>query len=69
MRNQGSLTRRERMLIRTMLQGHTDVESLARELSISKRTVQTHLSNIYSKLGINNKAALVLLAVRGVAEE
>lgn len=54
----GSLTGRERQVARLAAQGHT-VRQIAERLSISQRTVETHLANIYAKLGVASKGDLV----------
>ncbi len=40
------------------MQGYT-MSSIAKELFISENTVKTHTRRLYSKLGINKKAATV----------
>jgi DNA-binding NarL/FixJ family response regulator len=48
-------------------QGLTDVQ-VAEQLVISPRTVHSHLTSIYNKLGINSRTAAVRYAVeRGIA--
>jgi NarL family two-component system response regulator LiaR len=39
-------------------------KDIAQELSISVRTVQTHLANIFAKLGVDTRTEAVLYAVR-----
>jgi DNA-binding NarL/FixJ family response regulator len=39
-------------------------EAIAERLSISVRTVERHLSNVYAKLGVSGKAARAAAAVR-----
>ncbi|MEZ4622293.1 MAG: LuxR C-terminal-related transcriptional regulator [Caldilineaceae bacterium] len=51
-----SLTRREREVLRLLTQGLTDLQ-IAEALVISPHTVHTHLSTIYSKLGVPVLAA------------
>ncbi len=51
------LTPRERQVAALATEGHTDL-TIAAQLHISTRTVQTHLAHIYAKLGINRRADL-----------
>jgi NarL family two-component system response regulator LiaR len=57
------LTRREIEVLKLAAQGMTNRE-IAGELTISVRTVQGHLSNIFSKLGVGSRTEAVLYAVR-----
>jgi DNA-binding CsgD family transcriptional regulator len=57
-----SLTRRERQVAKLAAQGHT-VRQIGERLYISERTVETHLSAVYAKLGVASKAELVGRAV------
>ena len=57
------LTRRERQVLELAGQGMTNRE-IAAELTVSVRTVQSHLSSIFSKLGVGSRTEAVLLAVR-----
>ncbi len=59
----GSLTGRERQILRAVAEGRTTVE-IATELSISPLTVQSHVKNILSKLGVHSKVEAVRLAWR-----
>jgi DNA-binding NarL/FixJ family response regulator len=58
----GELTPRERMVLRQLAEGHNNKE-IARALSISVRTVETHRQNIKSKLNIHTAAGLVRYAL------
>jgi pimeloyl-ACP methyl ester carboxylesterase/DNA-binding CsgD family transcriptional regulator len=51
-----SLSQRELDVLRLVAGGRSNIE-IAEELFLSERTVERHLSNIYSKLGISGKAA------------
>ncbi len=55
------LTTREVEVLRLVAQGLTDAQ-VAQRLVISHRTVTTHLSSIYNKLGINSRAAAARFA-------
>lgn len=56
-----ALTRREYEVARLAVQGRTARE-IAEHLSITDRTVEGHLSNVYAKLGIASKFELVRAA-------
>jgi LuxR family transcriptional regulator of spore coat protein len=49
------LTRRESDVLRRVLDGLSNAE-IAEELEISEQTVKDHLSNIYMKIGVKNRA-------------
>jgi DNA-binding CsgD family transcriptional regulator len=57
-RQQYGLTRREADIIRRLLDGLKNVE-ISRELEIMEQTVKDHLSNIYQKMGVENRFALI----------
>ena len=56
------LTPREMDVLRLLAQGLTDAE-IAGRLGISYRTVSTHLTSVYNKLGINSRVAAVRIAI------
>lgn len=56
-----ALTRREREVARLAAQGNAARE-IAEQLSITERTVEGHLSNVYAKLGVSSKLELVRTA-------
>ncbi|GAA2455359.1 response regulator transcription factor [Actinomadura vinacea] len=64
---QGStLSAREREVLRLVAKG-TGNREIAAELFISQATVKTHLTHIYEKLGVNDRAAAVAAAYdRGI---
>ncbi len=58
-----ALTAREQEVLRQVARGRTNQE-IAQTLSISYSTVRTHLNNIYRKLGIESRPALIAFALR-----
>ena len=63
----GGLTAREVEVLRLVAEGLTDAE-VARRLFLSPRTVTTHLTSIYNKLGVGSRLAAVRFAIdRGLA--
>jgi DNA-binding NarL/FixJ family response regulator len=54
----GSLTTREREVARLAVEGQS-ARQMAQRLHISERTIETHLTNIYAKLGVQSKVDLV----------
>jgi DNA-binding NarL/FixJ family response regulator len=57
-----ALTRRETQILKLIARGHSGPE-IARELSLSTQTVNTHRKNIMQKLNVNNTALLVRYAL------
>jgi two-component system, NarL family, nitrate/nitrite response regulator NarL len=57
-----SLTSREREVVLALAAGGLSNKHIGRQLNLSEGTVKIHLHNIYSKLGINNRTALVAMA-------
>jgi DNA-binding CsgD family transcriptional regulator len=62
-----SLTPTELEVVRLVTQGLTNVE-IGRRLSISRRTVETHLSHIFGKLGVSSRVQLAARASRARPE-
>jgi two-component system response regulator NreC len=58
----GALTQRETEVLRLVALGHTNAE-IAESLYLSIRTVETHRSNIQSKLKVSRRADLVRYAL------
>ncbi len=58
-----ALTEREQEVLRLLAEGKTNKE-IAEVLIISDRTVQTHLSNIFSKMGVSTRTEAVLESIR-----
>ncbi|MGN6031547.1 MAG: LuxR C-terminal-related transcriptional regulator [Thermomicrobiales bacterium] len=57
-----ALTARERDILTHLAQGKTN-EAIAAALFISPRTVTTHVTRIYAKLGVSNRAEAVAFAL------
>lgn len=57
-----ALTKRERQVMRMIVEGMTNQE-VARQLDISRRTVETHRTNLKRKLGVRSTAGLVRYAL------
>jgi DNA-binding CsgD family transcriptional regulator/tetratricopeptide (TPR) repeat protein len=59
----GGMTGRERQIAELVREGLTN-RVIARRLHISEKTVEMHLSNLFAKLGVPNRAALAALVTR-----
>jgi DNA-binding NarL/FixJ family response regulator len=57
------LSERETEVVVLIATGHRNKE-IASKLFISEQTVKTHLSNIFQKLGVNDRLELALYAMR-----
>jgi DNA-binding NarL/FixJ family response regulator len=57
------LTPREKQILQHMSEGLPN-KTIARRLTISERTVTTHVANIYSKLHVNNRVSAIQEAMR-----
>ncbi|KGN32343.1 hypothetical protein N802_18435 [Knoellia sinensis KCTC 19936] len=55
------LTPREREVVAALLAGHS-VDQVAARLYMSRSTVKTHVSKVYDKLGVHNRAGLAVQA-------
>ena len=60
---QVQLTPRELATLRLMADGHSNKE-IASALSISERTVKTHLGHLFEKLGVTSRTEAVRVATR-----
>jgi DNA-binding NarL/FixJ family response regulator len=58
-----TLTPRERAVLAEIARGRSNRE-IARALSVSEKTVKTHVSAIFTKLGVADRTQAALLAVR-----
>jgi DNA-binding NarL/FixJ family response regulator len=59
----GGLTTREVEVLRLVAAGGTNRE-IARDLYLSEKTVERHLSNIFAKLGLSSRSAATAYAFR-----
>ena len=57
------LTEREREVLKWMVEGLNNAE-IAEQLVVSLSTVKYHISNIFMKLGVDNRVAAVTLAMQ-----
>ena len=62
-RGRKDLSERETEVVVLIASGHRNKE-IAGKLFISEQTVKTHLSNIFQKLGVNDRLELALYAMR-----
>ena len=62
-RSPDELTPREIEVLKVAAKGMTN-QQIARELVISARTVQVHLSNVFSKMGVGSRTEAVLYGLR-----
>ena len=57
-----SLTSREREIVSLLASGGLSNKDIGRMLNLSEGTVKVHLHNIFQKLGVKTRTALVVLA-------
>jgi DNA-binding NarL/FixJ family response regulator len=62
-RQENGLTDRELEIVKLVASGYKNKE-VGHTLSISERTVKTHLTNIFQKLGVRDRVGLVMYALR-----
>jgi NarL family two-component system response regulator YdfI len=58
-----ALSEREKEVLQAIARGDRSKE-IALQLGISERTVKAHLSNIYSKFGVDSRAAAIAVAAK-----
>jgi len=63
LRQDNGLTERELEIVRLVASGYKNKE-VSETLRISERTVKTHLTNIFQKLGVRDRVGLVMFALR-----
>jgi DNA-binding NarL/FixJ family response regulator len=59
----GILTEREMQVLRLVSLGYTN-DQIAHQLHLSTRTIESHLTHIYNKLGVSSRTEAALLAQR-----
>ena len=57
-----SLTSREQEIVRILASGGLSNRDVGQRLNLTEGTVKVHLHNIYQKLGVKTRTALVVLA-------
>jgi DNA-binding NarL/FixJ family response regulator len=57
------LTTRELEILQLVLAGHTN-KAIASEMNISEKTVEFHLDNIYTKIGVRTRVMAGLWALQ-----
>ena len=62
-RDENGLTERELEIVRLVASGYKNKE-VGHQLTISERTVKTHLTNIFQKLGVRDRVGLVMYALK-----
>jgi DNA-binding NarL/FixJ family response regulator len=62
-RRRDALSEREREILSALARG-SSTQQIATQSGISRKTVRNHISHMYQKLGISNRAGLVLYALR-----
>lgn len=62
-RDENGLTERELEIVRLVASGFKNKE-VGAQLTISERTVKTHLTNIFQKLAVRDRVGLVMYALR-----
>jgi DNA-binding NarL/FixJ family response regulator len=60
--NRYGLTVRELQIVSKVAAGYTNME-IAKELSVSERTVKHHLTSVFDKVGVSTRLELALFAV------
>lgn len=69
MANLSDLTPREMEILQLILVGGTN-KSIASQLRISKKTVEFHLDNLYTKIGARTRVMVVIWAMgQGIGAE
>ncbi len=59
-----SFSDREKEVLDLLIQGKSN-KQIAMQLGVSNRTIEFHLSNVYSKLGVSSRAEAILILMKG----
>jgi len=59
------LSRAEWRVVDVILDGNTTLAEASQVLGLTPRSIQTHLYNIYPKIGVKNKCELILKMMEG----
>jgi DNA-binding CsgD family transcriptional regulator len=59
-----SLTSREQQIVLTLVANGLSNKGIGRQLNLSEGTVKVHMHNIFTKLSISSRTALVAVAHR-----
>jgi DNA-binding NarL/FixJ family response regulator len=62
-----TLTRRQRDVLNLIVQGRSNKE-IARSLKLGEGTVKVHVAALFSKLGVNRRAAVAIAGSRFITE-
>lgn len=69
MTNLADLTTREMEVLQLVIEGKTN-KAIANQIYISKKTVEFHLDNIYSKIGVRSRLMATVWALKqGIGRE
>lgn len=58
-----NVTDREKQVLELLAQG-LSARQIARDLDLSERTINTHVANLYRKLGVSNRVAAIRSGIR-----
>jgi DNA-binding CsgD family transcriptional regulator len=60
------LTQREETVLELLRQGKSN-RQIARDMYVSERTVESHLTNIYAKIGVSNRGGAIVWADKNLS--
>lgn len=59
------LTAREIQVLNQLMRGHTN-KKIAQDLNVQEKTIEFHLQNIYSKIGVKNRVEAAIWVVQNL---